>query len=83
MHAVDMQFSGKKKTLILDWPSEAKRKVTSKERALKSNQAAARYSKHIILRPSPRVHVLSLRRFPVVFSIVSIVLVFILLFCFV
>lgn len=43
MHAVDMQFSGKKeKTLILDWPSEAKRKVSSKERALKSNQAAAR-----------------------------------------
>ena len=29
MHAVDMQFSGKKKKLILDWPSEAKRKVSA------------------------------------------------------
>jgi len=42
MHAVDMQFSGRKQTLILDRPSEAKRKVSAKERALKSNQAAAR-----------------------------------------
>ena len=74
-----MQFSGKK-TLILDWPSEAKRKVCAKEKGAEVESSCSTFNKHIMLRPSPRAHVLSLRRFPVVFSIV---LVFILLFCFV
>ena len=55
--------------LILDWPSEAKRKGLRKRKDTEVESGCSTFNKHIILRPSPRAYVLSPRHFPVVFQI--------------
>ena len=79
-----MQLSGTKKKVRIDaWLAKRGKKEGLRRGKGHWSRFKQQHLQYIIKAITLRGHVLSLCRFPVVFSILSIVLVFILLFCFV